>query len=76
MASTRSQNNAASHRNYKHPPLEMPNTKEVRSFHWWADVPAEKHDMIFAPDQTTTFGEPSVKYRGMFINDEAPALTG
>lgn len=24
----------------------------------------------------TTHGEPSVKYRGLFINDEAPALTG
>ncbi|KAL3464630.1 hypothetical protein BJX64DRAFT_298187 [Aspergillus heterothallicus] len=44
--------------------------------HWWADVPATKHSQIYALNKTTTHGEPSVKYRGIFINDEAPALTG
>ncbi|KAL4881671.1 hypothetical protein BJY04DRAFT_218112 [Aspergillus karnatakaensis] len=43
--------------------------------HYWADVPATKHDRIFVLNKTTTHGEPSVKYRGIFINDEAPALT-
>uniref|UniRef100_A0A8H7TLH7 Gylcosyl hydrolase 115 C-terminal domain-containing protein n=1 Tax=Bionectria ochroleuca TaxID=29856 RepID=A0A8H7TLH7_BIOOC len=43
--------------------------------HFWADVPAQKHDKIYALPKTTTYGEPSVKYRGLFINDEAPALT-
>lgn len=46
------------------------------SLHFWADVPATKHDEIFALPKTTVHGEPSVKYRGLFINDEAPALTG
>ncbi|KAI0867651.1 hypothetical protein GGS24DRAFT_484953 [Hypoxylon argillaceum] len=45
-------------------------------FHWWADVPATKHEEIYAVQKTTTFGPPSVQYRGLFINDEAPGLTG
>ncbi|KAM0327509.1 hypothetical protein ACHAQA_005797 [Verticillium albo-atrum] len=44
--------------------------------HWWADVPATKHEEIYALNKTLTVGEPSIKYRGIFINDEAPALTG
>ncbi|KAL2821236.1 hypothetical protein BJX63DRAFT_443666 [Aspergillus granulosus] len=44
--------------------------------HWWADVPTTKQSHIYALNKTTTHGEPSVKYRGIFINDEAPALTG
>ncbi|KAH7033515.1 uncharacterized protein B0I36DRAFT_240799 [Microdochium trichocladiopsis] len=45
-------------------------------FHWWADVPAKQHDEIYAVNKSVVFGEPSVKYRGLFINDEAPGLTG
>ena len=45
-------------------------------YHFWADVPASKHETIYATNKTTTHGEPSVKYRGLFINDEAPVLTG
>jgi hypothetical protein len=45
-------------------------------FHFWADVPAAKHDSIYALPKTTIHGEPTVRYRGLFINDEAPALTG
>ncbi|KAL4913333.1 hypothetical protein BDW62DRAFT_220787 [Aspergillus aurantiobrunneus] len=44
-------------------------------YHWWADVPTTHHDAIYALPITTTHGEPSVKYRGLFINDEAPGLT-
>lgn len=44
--------------------------------HFWADVPAAKHDKVYALPQTTIHGPPTVKYRGLFINDEAPALTG
>ncbi|KAL4793951.1 hypothetical protein BDV19DRAFT_399786 [Aspergillus venezuelensis] len=43
--------------------------------HFWADVPTTKHPQIYILNKTTTHGEPSVKYRGIFINDEAPALT-
>ncbi|KAL2816732.1 hypothetical protein BJX63DRAFT_441466 [Aspergillus granulosus] len=45
-------------------------------YHWWADVPTTRHEAIYALPITTTHGSPSVKYRGLFINDEAPALTG
>ncbi|KAK4041225.1 hypothetical protein C8A01DRAFT_34746 [Parachaetomium inaequale] len=43
-------------------------------WHWFADVPAQKHAQIFALNKTTVHGEPTVKYRGLFINDEEPAL--
>ncbi|KAK3356862.1 hypothetical protein B0T25DRAFT_621871 [Lasiosphaeria hispida] len=43
-------------------------------YHWFADVPAKKHAQIYAQPKTTIHGEPSVKYRGLFINDEEPAL--
>ncbi|KXX76158.1 hypothetical protein MMYC01_207363 [Madurella mycetomatis] len=43
-------------------------------YHWFADVPAQQHDQIFALNKTTIHGEPTVKYRGLFINDEEPAL--
>ncbi|KAH8589239.1 hypothetical protein B0O99DRAFT_725600 [Bisporella sp. PMI_857] len=45
-------------------------------FHYWLDTPTKKHSEIYALPKTTIHGEPSVKYRGLFINDEAPALTG
>lgn len=51
-------------------------TSRDGSLHWWADVPVTKHRRIYALDKTLTLGEPSVKFRGIFINDEAPALTG
>ncbi|KAL4984214.1 hypothetical protein BDW68DRAFT_180888 [Aspergillus falconensis] len=44
-------------------------------YHYWADVPPVQHPTIYALPKTTTQGPPSVKYRGLFINDEAPALT-
>ncbi|KAL2126081.1 hypothetical protein VTI74DRAFT_1749 [Chaetomium olivicolor] len=45
-------------------------------WHWFADVPAQKHAQIFAPtlNKTTVHGEPTVKYRGLFINDEELVL--
>ncbi|EAQ84591.1 hypothetical protein CHGG_08605 [Chaetomium globosum CBS 148.51] len=43
-------------------------------YHWFADVPAQKHAQILALNKTTIHGEPTVKYRGLFINDEEPAL--
>jgi hypothetical protein len=45
-------------------------------WYWWADVPIRKHSEIFALPVATKHGEPTVKYRGIFINDEAPSLTG
>jgi hypothetical protein len=39
-------------------------------------VPPQHHPQIFATHKTSIHGPPSIKYRGIFINDEAPALTG
>ncbi|PIA97916.1 hypothetical protein CB0940_05764 [Cercospora beticola] len=48
----------------------------VSPWHFWADAPGQKHDQIYASNVSVTQGPPSVKYRGIFINDEAPGLTG
>ncbi|KAH6618449.1 hypothetical protein C7974DRAFT_474304 [Boeremia exigua] len=47
----------------------------VSPWYWWADVPVKKSRSIYALDVKTMQGPPSVKYRGIFINDEAPALS-
>ncbi|KAH6951889.1 hypothetical protein DER45DRAFT_389502 [Fusarium avenaceum] len=48
----------------------------VSPWYWWADVPPKYHQDIYAIDKQTVHGEPSVRHRGIFLNDEAPALTG
>lgn len=47
----------------------------VSPWYWWADVPSEHHDALYVRAGTTVQGPPSVKYRGIFLNDEAPDLT-
>jgi hypothetical protein len=47
----------------------------LRSWYWWADVPVKTSPNIYALNVKTTQGPPAVKYRGIFINDEAPALS-
>ncbi|HPM31687.1 MAG TPA: glycosyl hydrolase 115 family protein [Chryseolinea sp.] len=46
----------------------------VSPWHWWADVPAKKSTSLFVLPGQHTLGEPAVKYRGIFLNDEEPAL--
>lgn len=49
----------------------------VSPWHYWADVVPTKRQYIWASnDNTHQEGPPSIKYRGIFLNDEAPALTG
>ncbi len=48
----------------------------ISPWHWWADVPAQKHSEVYALEGTYTDGEPVVQYRGIFLNDEAPCLSG
>ncbi len=48
----------------------------VSPWYYWADVPAKKHHALYVTQGRHTLGEPAVKYRGIFINDEAPALSG
>ncbi|MCF0202602.1 MAG: glycosyl hydrolase 115 family protein [Bacteroidaceae bacterium] len=47
----------------------------VSPWYWWADVPVARHDDIRLKEGTYTDGEPAVKYRGIFINDEFPSMT-
>lgn len=42
---------------------------------WWADVPAHKHSEVYLNAPRTVSKAPSVKYRGIFINDEDWGLT-
>ncbi|MBF9223072.1 glycosyl hydrolase 115 family protein [Hymenobacter ruricola] len=46
----------------------------VSPWYWWADVPVKPQTALYVAPGRYTLGEPAVKYRGIFINDEAPAL--
>ena len=47
----------------------------VSPWYWWADVPVAKHEALYVKRGEYTDGEPLVRYRGLFLNDEAPCLT-
>ena len=46
----------------------------VSPWHWWADVPVARRANVFVTAGARG-DRPGVKYRGIFINDEAPALS-
>src|SRR5690606_22816183 len=46
----------------------------VSPWHYWADVAPRQHDELHVLPGRHSRGEPKVKYRGFFINDENPAL--
>ncbi|TXK49871.1 glycosyl hydrolase [Pontibacter qinzhouensis] len=48
----------------------------VSPWYYWADVPVRQKEQLFVLPGRHTEGEPVVEYRGIFINDEAPALSG
>lgn len=48
----------------------------VSPWYWWADVPVEKQEALYVNDGRYLIEGPKVKYRGIFLNDEAPALAG
>ncbi len=48
----------------------------VSPWYWWADVPVDQRASAYASSGYYTSGEPAVKYRGIFINDEEPAFGG
>jgi hypothetical protein len=47
----------------------------VSPWYWWADVPAASHERLFVSPAPQMHGPPAVRYRGIFLNDEAPDLT-
>ncbi|RKD13290.1 glycosyl hydrolase [Pelobium manganitolerans] len=46
----------------------------VSPWYWWADVPVKKHKNLLLKETRLVSHGPAVKYRGIFINDEAPAF--
>lgn len=48
----------------------------VSPWYWWADVHVPHQDTLFVNPGRHILAEPAVRYRGIFLNDEAPALTG
>ncbi|MET0393867.1 MAG: glycosyl hydrolase 115 family protein [Chitinophagaceae bacterium] len=48
----------------------------VSPWYWWADVPVKKSGTLYIKANKIATDAPKVKYRGIFINDEAPALSG
>lgn len=47
----------------------------VSPWYWFADAATSPQSNIYALDVVKVQGPPSVKYRGIFLNDEQPALT-
>ncbi len=56
--------------------LELSRQIGVSPWYWWADVPAEKKTALYFKNGIYRYDGPKVKYRGIFINDEAPAFSG
>ncbi|MBR2064727.1 MAG: glycosyl hydrolase 115 family protein [Bacteroidales bacterium] len=48
----------------------------VSPWYDWADVPVARQQNLSIARGSYTAGEPAVRYRGIFLNDEAPCLTG
>ncbi|HSD07117.1 glycosyl hydrolase 115 family protein [Flavobacterium sp.] len=48
----------------------------VSPWYYWADIPVIQKENLYFKNGIYTDGEPAVKYRGIFLNDEAPALSG
>jgi hypothetical protein len=48
----------------------------VSPWYWWADVPVVRQAHLSIARGRYVQGSPAVKYRGIFLNDEAPCLSG
>jgi hypothetical protein len=46
----------------------------VSPWYWWADVPIPQQSNMYIKAGRYNLGEPKVKYRGIFLNDEEPCL--
>ena len=54
---------------------DLAETIGVSPWHWWADVPPVQRAELYIKAGTAFSDAPKVKYRGIFLNDEHPALT-
>ena len=55
--------------------FELSKQMGVSPWYWWADVPIKKQPNVYINTATKLTDSPKVKYRGFFINDEAPAFS-
>jgi len=57
--------------------LKISEIMNVSPWVWWADVLPEIQTRVILPGDECNFisKEPSIKYRGIFLNDEAPSLS-
>ncbi len=55
--------------------FELSRQMGVSPWYWWADVPVQKKPAIYINTSVIINDAPKVKYRGIFINDEAPCLS-
>ncbi len=53
---------------------ELSRQMGVSPWYWFADVPTQQHKDVYIKKGAFTDGEPKVKYRGIFINDEWPCF--
>ena len=53
---------------------ELARQAGVSPWTWWADVAVERHDNLYMCQGEYTDGEPRVRWRGIFLNDEGPCL--
>lgn len=56
--------------------FELSKQLGVSPWYWWADVPVKKSSTLYVTNNTNITSAPGVQYRGIFLNDEAPALSG
>lgn len=56
--------------------LEISRQMGVSPWWWWADVPVKTKSAVYVKGNAFLMEVPKVKYRGIFINDEAPAFSG
>jgi len=54
--------------------LNLSREMGVSPWYWWADVPVEKKEALYVKAGRWVTESPKVKYRGIFLNDEEPAL--
>ncbi len=55
---------------------ELSRQMGVSPWYYWMDAPVRAQQQVCIRKGTFTDGEPAVRYRGIFLNDEAPCLTG
>jgi hypothetical protein len=56
--------------------LDLSRQMGVSPWYWWADVPVKQRESLYVKTGRYLTESPKVKYRGIFLNDEAPALSG